>query len=66
MSNEPNSASPIQNNWDEQKIKLKAKYTILTNEDLLFEEGKKEEMMGKLQVKLGKSEKELSEIIERL
>lgn len=66
MSNEPNSASPIQNNWDEQKIKLKAKYNILTDEDITFEEGKKEEMMGKLQVKLGKSERELSEIIEKL
>lgn len=67
MSNEQqHSASPIHKNWDEQKIKLKAKYDTLTDDDLNFEEGKKQEMMGKLQVKLGKSESELSEIIEKL
>ncbi len=66
MSDEKHSASPIKNNWDEQKIKLKEKYNTLTDEDLTFEEGKKAEMMGKLQTKLGKSEAELSQIIEKL
>ncbi len=66
MSNDPKSASPIKQNWDEQKTKLKLKYKNLTDEDLKFEDGKKQEMMGKLQVKLGKSERELSEIIEKL
>ncbi len=60
------SASPIRNNWDEQKIKLKQKFKTLIDSDLLFAEGKKNEMMEKLQAKLGKTKEELSIIIERL
>jgi len=66
MENVPHSASPINQNWNEQKVKLKKKYSILTDADLSFEEGKKNEMMSKLQKKLGKSETDLIQIIERL
>ncbi len=50
-------------NWNEQKGKLKQKFAILTDNDLMFEEGKKEEMIGKLQVTLGKAKEELHKII---
>jgi uncharacterized protein YjbJ (UPF0337 family) len=50
-------------NWNEQKGKLKQKFAILTDNDLMFEEGKKEEMIGKLQVTLGKTKEELYKII---
>lgn len=50
-------------NWNEQKGKLKQKFAVLTDNDLMFEEGKKEEMLGKLQVTLGKTKEELSKII---
>ena len=50
-------------NWNEQKGKLKQKFAILTDNDLMFEEGKKEEMIGKLQVTLGKTKEELHRII---
>jgi len=50
-------------NWNEQKGKLKQKFAVLTDNDLMFEEGKKEEMMGKLQVTLGKTKEELDKII---
>lgn len=66
MSDEKNESSPIKQNWEEQKSKLKLKYNNLTDEDLKFEEGKKQEMMGKLQTKLGKTEVELTEIIKNL
>jgi uncharacterized protein YjbJ (UPF0337 family) len=52
----------IKGTWEEQKGKLKQKFAELTDNDLMFEEGKKEEMMGKLQVKLGKTKEELHEI----
>lgn len=52
----------IKGTWEEQKGKLKQKFAELTDNDLMFEEGKKEEMMGKLQVKLGKTKEELQEI----
>jgi len=53
-------------NWLEQKGKLKQKFAELTDDDLLFEQGKKEEMLGKIQVKLGKTKEELQKIIEAL
>jgi uncharacterized protein YjbJ (UPF0337 family) len=56
----------LQGNWNEQKGKLKQKFAMLTENDLLFAEGKKDEMFGRLQVKLGKSKEELYRIIEGL
>jgi len=56
----------LKGNWNEQKGKLKQKFATLTNNDLLFADGKKDEMLGKLQVKLGKTKEELHKIIELL
>ena len=56
----------MKGNWDEQKGKLKQKFAKLTDNDLMFEEGKKEEMLGKLQIKLGKTKEELHKIIAEL
>ncbi|WP_338644875.1 CsbD family protein [Flavobacterium sp. KS-LB2] len=53
----------LKGNWEEQKGKLKQKFAALTDNDLLFTEGKKEEMMEKLQIKLGKSKEEILKII---
>jgi uncharacterized protein YjbJ (UPF0337 family) len=52
--------------WDEQKGKLKQMYANLTDDDLLYAEGKKDEMLGKLQIKLGKSKAEMDKIISTL
>jgi uncharacterized protein YjbJ (UPF0337 family) len=52
--------------WDEQKGKLKQKFATLTDDDLMFTEGKKDEMLGRLQIKLGKSKEELHKIISDL
>lgn len=56
----------VKGTWNEQKGKLKQKFAILTDNDLLFEAGKKEEMLGRLQVKLGKSKEDLEDIIAAL
>ncbi|MDI9320799.1 MAG: CsbD family protein [Phycisphaerales bacterium] len=53
-------------NWNEQKGKLKQKFAQLTDNDLMFVEGKKDEMLGRIQVKLGKTKEELHKIIEAL
>ena len=45
--------------WREQKILLKRRFPILCDEDFLFEEGKRESMLKKLEEKLGKSQPEL-------
>jgi len=41
----------------EQEGKLKQKFATLTENDVLFAEGKKEEILGKRQIKSGKTEK---------
>ncbi len=59
-------ASPEHASWDDQKKKLKAKFSTLTDADLNFEESKKEEMMKKVQAKLGKTKEELAKIVAAL
>lgn len=53
----------LKGNWNEQKGKLKKLFSTLTDNDLMFEEGKEDEMLGKLQIKLGKTKEELEDII---
>jgi uncharacterized protein YjbJ (UPF0337 family) len=53
----------LNGNWEEQKGRLKQKFTALTENDLLFEDGKKEEIIEKLQMQLGKTKEELYKII---
>ncbi len=52
--------------WDQQKGKLKQLFANLTDDDLLFVEGRKDEMLGRLEIKLGKSKTELDKIISTL
>ena len=57
------NTTEVKGNWDEQKGKLKQKFAKLTDNDLLFLEGKKDEMLGKLQIKLGKTKEEIQTLI---
>jgi uncharacterized protein YjbJ (UPF0337 family) len=52
--------------WNEVKGKLKQTYGQLTDDDLVFAEGKDEELVGRLQKKLGKSKEEIREMISKL
>jgi uncharacterized protein YjbJ (UPF0337 family) len=54
----------IKGNWNEIKGKLKQKFADLTDDDLTFAEGKEDEMLGRLQQRLGKSEEEVRRAIE--
>ena len=56
----------LKGNWNEQKGKLKQKFAALTDDDLMFEEGKREDMLGKLQIKLGKTQEEMKKILDEL
>ena len=60
------NTTEVKGNWNEQKGKLKQQFATLTDDDLMFAEGKKDEMMGKLQIKLGKSKEELHKILAAL
>ncbi len=52
--------------WNKQKGKLKQKFASLTDNDFMFLDGKKDEMLGRLQIKLGKTKEELFAIISAL
>jgi uncharacterized protein YjbJ (UPF0337 family) len=63
-----NTTNPVaaKGNWTEQKGKLKAQFSNLTDSDLHYENGKKDEMFDKIQTKLGKTKEELAAIISSL
>lgn len=48
------------------KGKLKQQYADLTDDDLLYTEGKEDELYGRLQQKLGKSKEEVKDEVKRL
>ena len=49
----------LKGSWNETKGKLKQKYGELTDDDLTFAEGKDDEMLGRLQKKLGRTKEEI-------
>lgn len=56
----------IKGNWNELKGKLKQKYASLTDNDLMYVEGKEDELHGRLQKSLGKTKDEVNTIIDNL
>lgn len=56
----------LKGDWNETKGKLKQKFALLTDNDLLLVEGKQDELLGRLQIKLGKTKEELNKIISEL
>jgi uncharacterized protein YjbJ (UPF0337 family) len=56
----------IEGSWNETKGKLKQKFAMLTDNDVLLVEGKRDEMLGRLQSKLGKTKEEMNKIISEL
>jgi uncharacterized protein YjbJ (UPF0337 family) len=51
----------IEGDWAITKAKLKQKWSILTDDDLLYVSGKKEELLGRIQERTGA----LREVIEK-
>lgn len=51
--------------WKQVKGKMKQKYADLTDDDLMYVEGKSDELLGRLQEKTGKSKEELKEQIDK-
>ncbi|RKR08608.1 uncharacterized protein YjbJ (UPF0337 family) [Flavobacterium sp. 90] len=60
------NTTEIKGNWNELKGKLKQKYATLTDDDLMFAEGKEDEMYGRLQQKLGATKEEFHQILSDL
>lgn len=56
----------LKGNWNEIKGKLKQKYGQLTDDDLTFAEGKEDELLGRMQQRLGKTKEDLRRELEDL
>ena len=56
----------LKGNWNEVKGKIKQKYAALTDDDLIYEEGKDDELLGRIQQKIGQSKEEVKRWIESL
>lgn len=67
MTQENNSlALRLKGNWNELKGKLKQKYADLTDDDLLYVEGKEDELLGRIQKRTGKTKEEVKSWIDTL
>ncbi len=52
--------------WNEWKGKIKQANADMTDDDLQYEEGKDDEMLGRLQTKLGKTKDDVIDWLRRL
>ena len=53
----------LKGNWNIAKGKLQQEFAELTEDDLSYQEGQEDELLGRLQVKLGKSKEELKRVL---
>ena len=60
------NSTELTGDWNETKGKIKQKFASLTDNDALLAEGKKDEMLGRLQIKFGKTKDEIHKIISEL
>ncbi|MDX1686207.1 MAG: CsbD family protein [Saprospiraceae bacterium] len=58
--------SKIKGNWNIIKGKIKQQYGNITDKDLEYIEGKEDELLGRLQKKMGKTREEVEEYIEKI
>ena len=56
----------MKGNWNEIKGELKQKYADLTDDDLLYVEGKEDEVLGKIQQRVGKTKDEIASEIHEM
>jgi len=54
----------IKGTWEQLKGRLKQTYGTLTDDDLVYVEGKEEELVGQLKAKLGQSEEEIRKLLQ--
>ena len=55
----------IKGNWNELKGRAKQEWADLTDDDLLYVEGKEDELLGKIQSRTGKTKDEIRSWFDR-
>lgn len=56
----------VKGNWNEIKGKLKQEYGDLTDNDLMYDEGRADELLGNIQKKTGKTKEEVKSFIDSI
>lgn len=56
----------LKGNWNQIKGKLKEQYAELTDNDLMYKEGKEDQLLGRIQEKTGKTKQEIKEFIDNI
>ena len=60
------TSDKISGNWNVIKGKLKQKYGELTDDDLVYVEGKEDELYGRIEKRTGKAKKDVKKFIDEL
>lgn len=60
------NTTTLKGQWNIIKGKLKQQYADLTDDDLVYEEGQEDELLGRLQKKLGKTKDEARDYLNSL
>jgi uncharacterized protein YjbJ (UPF0337 family) len=56
----------VKGNWNVVKGNLKQKWADLTDDDLLYEEGQEDEVIGRIQKKTGETKEDINRFIDDL
>ncbi len=56
----------LEGNWNVLKGKIKQQYADLTDDDLVYQAGKEDELLGRIQKASGKTKDQLKEWIDKL
>jgi uncharacterized protein YjbJ (UPF0337 family) len=56
----------LKGSWNELKGKMKQQYGELTDDDLAYEDGKDDELLGRIQQRLGKTKEQVIDWIQKL
>lgn len=60
------NTTELKGKWAELKGVLKQKYADLTDDDLLYTEGKEEELYGRIQQKVGATKEDVEKLFKNL
>ena len=66
MNNLNSMGDKLKGSWNVLKGKLQQQYADLTDDDLMYVEGQENELLGRLQKRLGKTKEEVNDLLDNL
>lgn len=56
----------LKGDWNVAKGKLKQKYAQLTDDDLVYEKGREDELLGRVQKRVGQTREEVERVVDEI